>query len=110
MKGGFAMEMDKTKFDERVRIRRRELKITQADLAKRLGTSVGYIGHLERGVRSPSLELFTALCLELNVTPNYLLQDYVSCVQDEYSEEFTPEVIRAAKNFISVYEMSQQIY
>ena len=56
MKGGFAMEMDKTKFGERVRIRRRELKITQADLAKRLGTSVGYIGHLERGVRSPSLD------------------------------------------------------
>lgn len=110
MKGNFAMEMDKRRFGERVRIRRRELKITQADLATRLGTSVGYVGHLERGVRSPSLELFTALCLELNVSPNYLLQDYIACVQDEYTEEFTPEVIRAAKNFISVYETTQQIY
>ena len=36
MKGNFAMEMDKRRFGERVRIRRRELKITQADLATRL--------------------------------------------------------------------------
>ncbi len=104
------MEMDKLKLGERVRNRRRELKITQSDLAKRLGISVGYIGHLERGLRSPSLELFMTLCLELNVTPNYLLQDYLSVAQDEYSEEFTPEVIRAAKNFISAYETSQQTY
>ena len=104
------MGMDMTKFGERVRVRRRELKITQADLADRLETSVGYIGHMERGRRTPSLEMLMALCRELQVTPNYLLQDYITGEPDEYPDDLTPEVIRAAKNFITVYETSQQSY
>ncbi|MGN1249391.1 MAG: helix-turn-helix domain-containing protein [Candidatus Spyradocola sp.] len=103
--------MDMTKFGERVRVRRRELKITQADLAEKLETSVGYIGHMERGRRTPSLDMLMALCKVLQVTPNYLLQDYITGEPEEYpDEEITPEVIRAAKNFITVYETSQQSY
>ena len=105
------MGMDMTKFGERVRVRRRELKITQADLGEKLGTSAGYIGHMERGRRTPSLDMLMALCKELQVTPNYLLQDYITNEPDEYpDDELTPEIIRAAKNFITVYETSQLSY
>lgn len=36
---------------------RKALGLTQAEFAERLGVSVGYVGHLETGVRKPSLKL-----------------------------------------------------
>lgn len=36
---------------------RKRLKLTQAQFAKALGVSHGYVGHIETGVRKPSLKL-----------------------------------------------------
>ena len=36
---------------------RKALNLTQAEFAEKLGTSVGYIGHIETGVRRPSIKL-----------------------------------------------------
>jgi transcriptional regulator with XRE-family HTH domain len=36
---------------------RKGLGLTQAEFAERIGTSMGYVGHLETGVRKPSLKL-----------------------------------------------------
>lgn len=71
------MSIDLTSFGMRVRRKRKEIGITQAKLAELCEVSVPFIGHIERGSRSPSLESLLTICQVLKVTPDYLLQDYL---------------------------------
>ena len=60
--------------------RRRELKITQPDLANLAGISVNTLYKLERGKANPTLEilekLLEVLGLELKITPKMPLSRY----------------------------------
>src|ERR1700685_795867 len=49
------------RFGSVIRARRRQLNLTQQELARRIRTSVPYIGHLETGKRHPSEKLVTKL-------------------------------------------------
>ena len=49
-------------------------KLSQATLAKAAGVSVSYVSMLERGQRSPPLEMLEALAKALRVSPAELLQ------------------------------------
>lgn len=57
----------------RIKIRRKELRIKQAELAESLGISNNHMSAIENGHQKPSLDIFVQLCCELNVTPDYLL-------------------------------------
>lgn len=59
---------------ERVRQRRRELKMTQEQLAEQVGVSVSFIGHIERAEKKPSAETIVSLCESLGVTADYLMR------------------------------------
>lgn len=48
-------------FAERIRARRRALDLTQEEVARRIGTSTPYIGHLEAGKRHPSEKIVIKL-------------------------------------------------
>lgn len=48
-------------FGSVIRARRRELNLTQEELARRIKASVPYIGHLETGKRHPSERVVTRL-------------------------------------------------
>ena len=65
--------MDYQDFGLRVRTLRRQLKLTQEELAEKVGISASFMGHIERGTRVASLETLVALCITLHVTPQYLL-------------------------------------
>ena len=62
----------------RVKRLRRELNITQEQLAEKVGISTSFLGHIERGTRVASLETFVALCNALNVSADYLLQSSIT--------------------------------
>lgn len=47
--------------------RRRELKLTQDEVAQKIGVHANYIGYLEKGVRRPSNKTLTALCRLMNL-------------------------------------------
>lgn len=57
----------------RIKIRRQELKIKQAELAEALNISNNHMSGIENGKQKPSLDTFIALCKHLNTTPDYLL-------------------------------------
>ena len=57
----------------RIRNLRRELHITQEELAEQIGLSASFLGHVERGSRVASLETLVALCNALHTSPQYLL-------------------------------------
>jgi transcriptional regulator with XRE-family HTH domain len=48
-------------FGQIIRERRRQLDLTQEEIARRIGTSTPYVGHLESGKRHPSEKVVTRL-------------------------------------------------
>lgn len=67
--------MDYTILGQRIRYYRKQLHLTQEQLAERAQVSVSFLGHIERGSRVASLETVMQLCAALDVTPNDLLED-----------------------------------
>lgn len=57
----------------RIKIRRKELKIKQAEMAEALAISNNHMSSIENGRQKPSLDIFIGICKYLNVTPDYLL-------------------------------------
>jgi transcriptional regulator with XRE-family HTH domain len=55
-----------------IRERRRQLDLTQQDVARRIKTSVPYIGHLEAGKRHPSEKVVAKLAKALGLDPREL--------------------------------------
>ncbi|MEK5141437.1 MULTISPECIES: helix-turn-helix domain-containing protein [Paenibacillus] len=66
----------------RIRQERQRLNLTQERLAERVDLSHAYIGQIERGERSLSLETLVKLANELGATVDYLLSEAVE-VKDE---------------------------
>ena len=58
----------------RLRTRREELGISQADLAKRAGISREYLGRLERAQQDPTLGMLEKLAKALKVKVTELLE------------------------------------
>lgn len=68
------MNFDRHEMGRRIAQRRRKQKIRQNALAERLGVNNNHISSIETGKVSPSLDLFVRICVELDVTPDYLLE------------------------------------
>lgn len=47
--------------------------LKQNTLAEKMGLSNNYLSSIERGKEKPSLEVIVNICIELQVTPDYLL-------------------------------------
>ncbi|HUO05219.1 MAG TPA: helix-turn-helix domain-containing protein [Candidatus Binataceae bacterium] len=62
----------KAGFGPLIRDRRCALKLTQEEIAQRIGTSAPYIGHLEAGKRHPSDETLAKLSEVLGIDPHEL--------------------------------------
>ena len=59
-----------------IRYYRRLNNLTQEELAERVDVSSPYIGYLERGQKSPSLELLIRIASALNIEPALLLTSF----------------------------------
>lgn len=57
----------------RIKNRRKELHITQCELAKQLNISNNHMSSIENAHEKPSLDLLMDICDKINVTPDYLL-------------------------------------
>lgn len=67
------MDKQYIEMGQRIKLRRKELKIKQAELAERLDISNNHMSSIENGRQKPSLDIFIEICKNLNVTPDYLL-------------------------------------
>ncbi len=56
-----------------VRVRRRSLRLSQEELAHRVGVDVRYLGGIERAQENPSLKVIVALAEALDCSPTDLL-------------------------------------
>lgn len=60
---------NQVKFGHKIQKRRKELGITQEELADRVNLSRTHMGHIEQGRRSPSLEVLNRLAKALKTSP-----------------------------------------
>lgn len=57
----------------RMKRRRKELKMSQAELAEKVNVSNNHIYSIETGKQIPSLTTFVKICEQLDTTPDFLL-------------------------------------
>lgn len=70
-------------FGERIIMLRKQLKLSQDYLAKKIGTSAPIIGRYERNEIKPSIEVAAKIAEELAVTVDYLLGNSDNMVMDK---------------------------
>ena len=80
--------MDYIQLGKRIRNERKRLQLTQSALAEDIDISDTYIGQIERGERSLTLDTLVRLVNRLGVTIDYLLSDYVICNDNNIVEQF----------------------
>ena len=80
--------MDYKRLGNRIREERRRLHLTQAQLAEDVDISDTYMGAIERGERSLTLDTLVRLVNRLGVTVDYLLADSVSDSDANIMEQF----------------------
>lgn len=87
---------------EKLKARRKELKMTQFDLADKLGISISAVSNWERGVKEPSAEKVALLEKLLNVPKGYFTEidivRYYNTLSPENKEKATHYVRALADN------------
>lgn len=66
-------ELDYKMLGKRIKMRRRELDLTQGSLAEAANISVSFVGHIERGEKKASIETLAALSDVLDMDLNYMI-------------------------------------
>ena len=90
---------DNEGFARLIRNRRRHLDLTQEDVARRIGTSVAYIAHLEADRRHPSEKVVIRLAEVLGLAPRELFFLANPQTQNLVSQEPTPSKASAWEAF-----------
>lgn len=80
--------MDYKRLGERIREERQRLHLTQAQLAEDVDISDTYMGAIERGERSLTLDTLVRLVNRLGVTVDYLLADSVADADSNILDQF----------------------
>ena len=80
--------MDYKRLGKRIREERLKLNLTQAQLAESIDISDTYMGAIERGERSLTLDTLVKLVNRLGVTVDYMLSDSVSDNDINIIEQF----------------------
>lgn len=62
----------------RIKEERHKARLTQEQLAERVGCNDSYIGQIERGSKNPSFEMIVNIANALNVTVDFLLAENLS--------------------------------
>ncbi|MFZ0889748.1 MAG: helix-turn-helix transcriptional regulator [Candidatus Binataceae bacterium] len=103
-------------FGQVIRERRRQLDLTQEQVARRIGTSIPYVGHLESGKRHPSDKVVMRLADVLGVDRRWLFflanphlppdvtappkQDGVKSAWEEFCEDTVRRIHKLSKREI----------
>jgi transcriptional regulator with XRE-family HTH domain len=82
------IKIDYKKLGKRIREERKKLNLTQGMLAKSVEISNTYMGSIERGERSLTLDTLARLVNRLGVSIDYLLSDSVSDSDSNILEQF----------------------
>lgn len=102
--------MDKVELGKKIQEARKKMGYTQESLAEKADIGVMYLGEIERGVKTPSLKLFTKLIVALEISADYVLRDELPSgkeyIYDEITkklEDLTPKQRKTAVDILEAY-------
>lgn len=102
--------MDKVAIGSRLREARNKVKLTQEQLAEKVGIGTTYISDIERGAKFPSLSLFIKIVDALGVSSDYILRGEIeagkNCVYDDLTRKLdglTPKQRLGVADLIDAY-------
>jgi len=90
--------MDHSLLGKRIRDERKKRIYTQEQLAELVGVSDAYIGQIERGERSPTLETLVKIANQLGVTIDFLLHDSLVPDDDHYLDQLRQILMNRSPN------------
>ena len=70
------IDIDYQQIGQRIRMARIDQSLTLEQLARESGISTSFLGHVERGTRSGSVETYLALAERLRLSLDYLLRGF----------------------------------
>ena len=71
------MTINRYALGERIYSSRKKMKMTQSDLAEKVGISNTYLSHIENGSGNMSMDIFVDIANALGVTADELLSDSI---------------------------------
>ena len=102
--------MDKVAIGSRLREARNIAKLTQEQLAEKVGIGTTYISDIERGAKFPSLSLFIKIVDALGVSSDFILRGEIeagkNCVYDDITKKLdglTPKQRLGVAELIDAY-------
>ena len=101
---------------EKLKARRKELKLTQKEIAERLGISFQAYSAWERGIKEPSKEKVAQLEKILKVAKGYFTQIEIVRLYESLSKQGKDKVVLYARNLAQeeqaqkVMDMSKRLY
>lgn len=84
-------------FGEKISILRKQLKLSQDDLAKKIGTSAPIVGRYERGEIKPSIDVASKIADALNVSMDYLLGKTNKMILDKKTMQRLQDIEQLSK-------------
>lgn len=84
--------MDTKAIGQRIKMAREAAHITQDELAQAVGCSTKHIGAVERGIKTPSLDMFVVIANTLGASADLLLQGVLEKPIDTLAGEFAAAV------------------
>ena len=104
------MPIDYKIIGKRIKDQRKNLKLTQEDLAEKLELSASYQSRLERGATKISLETLVRIAEHLNVSPSLLLTGAVNTDASYLCDELNEIIKTMSSDKIKlVYEIATVI-
>lgn len=102
--------MEKVALGNRLKDARIRKGYTQQALAERIDIADMYLSEIERGVKTPSLNIFIKMIKELDVSADYVLRDELPSGKDYVYDEITrklegltPKQRKAISDLIDAY-------
>lgn len=102
-------EIDYVKMGMRIRQARRKHRWSQEELAKKCGISLSFMGNIERGSRSMSLETFVRICKVLDVWADELLWGTVCRTGRKLTDMVKPADAGSYAMYIKIMESVAEI-
>lgn len=88
--------VDYVAMGRRMKLKRREKKMSQEEMAKAVQISMSFYGNIERGKRIPSIDTLVAIANVLDVGTDYLLAESVTAACAQRS----PEELRLLRRYL----------
>lgn len=88
--------MDFAAIGKNIRKYRKEIGMTQEELAEKAGLSTNYIGGVERGEKTPSLESFISIVNVLGVGADLILCDVIDCGYQVKASVLSDKIAKAS--------------